>query len=76
MATLTLKLTAVGDALGVVLPHEALARLGVREGDVVHLVEAAEGYGLTGADPEFERQMAIGRAIMHRHRDALRELAR
>lgn len=71
-----LKLTAIGNSAGVVLPKEVLARLKVDKGDSVYLTESPDGYRLTPYDPDFERQMDTARKIMKRRRAVLRELAR
>ena len=75
-AVVTLKLTSIGNSVGVVLPKEALARLKLEKGDTVYLTEAPDGYRLTPYDPAFEEQMAEARRIMKARRAALRELAR
>ena len=72
----TLKLRAVGNSVGVVLPKELLARLKVREGDTLYAIETPDGIRLTTADPEFAEQMALARDIMKRRRSVLRELAK
>jgi len=71
-----LKLTAVGNSLGVVLPKEALARLKLAKGDTVYLTDSPDGYRLTPYNPEFEAQMDAARKIMKKRRAALRELAK
>ena len=71
-----LKLTAIGNSAGVVLPKEVLARLKLDKGDTVYLTESPDGYRLTPYNPEFEQQMDTARKIMKRRRAALRELAR
>lgn len=73
---LKLKLTAIGNSAGVVLPKEALARLKLDKGDAVYLTESPDGYRLTPYSPEFERQMDAARKIMKKRRAALRELAK
>jgi putative addiction module antidote len=70
-----LKLRAVGNSVGVVLPREVLARLKVGEGDLLHVVEAKDGIILTPLDPHVAEQVRIGRDVMHRFRDTLRVLA-
>jgi putative addiction module antidote len=72
----TLKLRAIGNSVGVVLPKELLARLDLREGDTVHVVESPDGLRLQRADPDFERQMETAREVMRRRRAVLRELAK
>ena len=71
-----LKLTAVGNSAGVVLPKEILARLKLDKGDTVYLTESPDGYRLTPYNPEFETQMEAARKIMKKRRAALRELAK
>ena len=71
-----LKLTAIGDSVGVVLPKEALARLKVSKGDTLYITETPDGYRLTPHDPAFEAQLAAAREIMKKRRAALGELAK
>lgn len=70
-----LKLRAIGNSVGVVLPREVLARLKVGEGDVLHVIETKDGIMLTPLDPEVAEQVRVGRDVMHRFRDTLRTLA-
>ena len=72
----TLKITQIGNSVGVVLPKEALAQLKIGKGDTVFLTQMPDGFRLTAYDPEFEEQMTAGRAIMKRRRNVLRELAK
>jgi len=71
-----LKLTAVGNSLGVVLPKEALARMKLAKGDTLYITETPDGYRLTPYSPEFETQMTAARRVMKKRRSTLRELAR
>lgn len=71
-----LKVTQVGNSIGVILPKEVAARLKVEKGDVIYLTESADGYRVTPYDPGFETQMQAARAIMKRRRNVLRELAK
>lgn len=71
-----LKLTQIGNSVGVVLPREALARLKAEKGDMLYLTETADGFRLTPYDPAFEDQMQAARKIMKQRRQALRELAK
>jgi len=71
-----LKLTAVGNSTGVVLPREVLSRLKAEKGDVIFLTETPDGFRLTPYDSEFEKQMKIARAVLKKRRAALRELAK
>ena len=73
---LALKLTAIGNSVGVVLPREALAALKLEKGDTIYLTESPEGYRLTPYDPQFAQQMTLARRIMKKRRNVLRELAK
>jgi len=71
-----LKLTQIGNSVGVILPKEILARLKLEKGDSVFVTDAPGGVTLTPYDPAFEDQMAAARRIMKKRRDVLRELAK
>ncbi|HMK80354.1 MAG TPA: AbrB/MazE/SpoVT family DNA-binding domain-containing protein [Xanthobacteraceae bacterium] len=71
-----LKITKIGNSLGVVLPKEALARLKVGQGDAVFLTEAPDGYRITLYDEQLGIQLAEVRNVMRKRRNALRELAK
>jgi putative addiction module antidote len=70
------KVTQIGNSLGVVLPKEIVERLGVTRGQHLSLSETANGIELSPYDPEFEAQMRLAEEIMDRYRDTLRELAK
>lgn len=72
----SLKVTAIGNSLGVVLPKDALSRLKVGKGDTLYVTETPDGYRLTPYDPTFEQQMKVARGVMKKRRAALRELAK
>jgi putative addiction module antidote len=72
----TLKLTQIGNSVGVILPKELVAKLGLAKGDTVYAVEQPDGVRLTTADPDFEAQMQVARAVMKKWRNVLRELAK
>ena len=71
-----LKLTQIGNSVGVVLPKDMLSRLKLEKGDTVFVTDTADGIRLTPYDPDFETQMALARGIMKKRRDVLRELAK
>jgi putative addiction module antidote len=73
---ITLKLTAIGNSVGVILPKEALAALKLEKGDTFYLTESPEGYRLTPYDPRFVQQMTLARRIMKKRRNVLHELAK
>ncbi|HET8876984.1 MAG TPA: AbrB/MazE/SpoVT family DNA-binding domain-containing protein [Casimicrobiaceae bacterium] len=71
-----LKLTQIGNSVGVILPKEMLARLRVEKGNVIYLTESPDGYRITPYSEEFEAQMKAARKIMKERRAVLRELAK
>lgn len=72
----TLKLTQIGNSVGVILPKEVLARLKLEKGDSLYLTDTPDGMRLTSQDPVFEAQMEAARQIMRKRRNVLRELAK
>ena len=76
MVMIALKLTQIGNSVGVVIPKEALARLKLGKGDTIYLTESPDGFRLTPYHPDFEAQMAAARYVMKKHRDVLRQLAK
>jgi putative addiction module antidote len=71
-----LKLRAIGNSVGVVLPKELLAPLNLAEGDVLYAVADRDGIRLVPYDPTFESDMELAREIMKRRRAVLHELAK
>ena len=74
--TIELKLCKIGEAVGLVLPEDALAKLKAGEGDTVYLTDAPGGLRLTVGGPEFARTMAVAEDISRRYANTLRELAK
>lgn len=72
----TLKLTAIGTSTGVIIPKEMLGRMKLARGDVVHVVETADGYLLTPYDPKVAAQVEAGREFMKEYRDTFKVLAK
>jgi len=72
----TLKLTQIGNSVGVILPKEVLARLKVEKGDSLHLTDTPHGVALTPYDPTFEEQLELGREFMREYKDTFRALAK
>ena len=72
----TLKLIAVGNSMGIVLPKEILERLRVGKGDRVYVIETPDGIELTPYDPELAVQLEVAEQVMRKDRDALKKLAR
>lgn len=73
---LKVKVTAIGNSMGVVLPKEALAKLRAEKGDVLYLVDGPDGLTLTPYQQDFENQMEAAEKVMKKYRNALHELAK
>ncbi|MFZ1501070.1 MAG: AbrB/MazE/SpoVT family DNA-binding domain-containing protein [Giesbergeria sp.] len=71
-----LKLTQIGNSIGVILPKEALARLKLSKGESVFLTETPDGYVLTPYDPALEEEIQAGREFMRDYRDTFHQLAK
>lgn len=76
LKTKPLKVRKIGTSLGIVLPKELLAELGIGEGDLVYPARTPAGLTLSPYDPEFAEIMEDSRDFMRRHRNAMRELAK
>jgi putative addiction module antidote len=70
-----LKITAIGNSAGIILPKELLARLRVEKGDELYAVDTPDGVRLTAYDPELAMQMEVAEQVMRDRRDLLRKLA-
>jgi putative addiction module antidote len=72
----TLKLTQIGNSVGVILPKEVLARLKLGKGDTVFVTDAVNGVILTPYDPALDQQIEAGREFMREYRDTFHQLAK
>lgn len=70
-----LKVTTVGNSVGVVLPKDLLAKLRVKKGDTLYAIETPNGVELTAFDSEAAFQMETAERVMRENRDVLRKLA-
>ncbi|MCY3627726.1 MAG: AbrB/MazE/SpoVT family DNA-binding domain-containing protein [Gammaproteobacteria bacterium] len=70
-----LKVTTVGNSVGVVLPKEVLARLRVEKGDILYTTETPNGIELSAYNPTFAEQMDTAETILRDNRDVLKKLA-
>jgi putative addiction module antidote len=71
-----LKLTQIGNSVGVILPKEVLAAMHVEKGDTLTLTSAPEGFRVTPYDLDKNSQFEVMRHVMKKRRNALRELAK
>lgn len=71
-----LKVSQIGNSLGVILPKEVITQLRVSKGDALWLVEGPNGYQITPYNPELSSQLEVAREIMKRRRSVLHELSK
>jgi putative addiction module antidote len=69
------KVIAIGNSQGVILPKETLARFNLQKGDTLYVTEGPLGIHLVPYDEEFAAQMEAAREVMRENRDVLRKLA-
>lgn len=74
---IALKVAQIGNSVGVVLPKEALAKLGVQKGDTLYLIDAPGGdMRLSAYSPGVAEEIALGEEFMDDYRDTFRALAK
>lgn len=74
---IVLQIRKIGNSTGLILPKELLARLNLKEGDKLHVVEqGGKQLQLTPYDPTFAKAMNVARKGMKAYRNALAELAK
>lgn len=73
---LKVKVTSIGNSMGIVLPKEAVTKLRADKGDVLYLVDTPEGLILTPYQQDFEAQMDAAEKVLKKYRNALHELAK
>lgn len=71
-----LKLTAIGNSTGIILPKEVQVKMNVTKGDGLYLTETRDGYVLSPFDEEFAVAVKAAEGFMKKYRDVLRELAK
>jgi putative addiction module antidote len=72
-----LQIRKIGNSVGVILPKELLARLRLKEGDKLHIVEQTErGLKLSPYDPHHVKAMEIARKAFRDYADTFKALAK
>jgi putative addiction module antidote len=72
-----LQVKKIGNSVGLILPKDLLARLKLKEGDRLHVIEQTErGFKLTPYDPKHAKAMTIARKVMDEYQDTFRALAK
>ncbi|MDQ7051141.1 MAG: AbrB/MazE/SpoVT family DNA-binding domain-containing protein [Enterobacterales bacterium] len=73
---LKVKITGIGNSVGIVLPKEALIKLKVEKGDSLYLLDTPDGLTLTPYQKDFEQQMQVAEKVMKNYRNTLHQLAK
>jgi putative addiction module antidote len=73
---LKVKITSVGNSMGILLPKEALNKMKASKGDTLYLIESPDGYTISPYQQDFEEQMEVAEGVMKRYRNTLRQLAK
>ena len=71
-----LKVTKIGNSLGVILPKELISNMKLGKGDALWASETVTGYKISPYDPEFSEQMNVARKLMKKRRQVLQELSK
>ncbi len=72
-----LQIKRIGNSVGLILPKELLARLKLRAGDKLHVVEQTErGIKLSPYDPKHAKAMEIARRSFRKYADTYKALAK
>lgn len=72
-----LQIKKIGNSLGLILPKELLARLKLKEGDKLHIVEQTErGIQLSPYDPKHAKAMELARRSFRKYGDTYKALAK
>lgn len=73
--TQKLKLTQIGNSIGIVLPKDLLEKLGVGKGDSITVTETPDGLQLSPWDEVKQSQLEAADRVIRKNRNMLRKLA-
>ena len=72
-----LQIKKIGNSVGLILPKELLARLKLKEGDKLYVVEQTErGIKLSPYNPKHAKAMEIARRSFRKYADTYKALAK
>ena len=75
--SVALQVRKIGNSLGLILPKELLARVKLKEGDMLHVVEQTErGIKLSPYNPKHAKAMEFARRSFREYADTYRALAK
>ena len=72
-----LRIREIGDSIGIILPKDLLARLNLREGDRLQVIEQTENsVTISTLGAQHSRAIQIGRQLMDEYKDTFSKLAK
>ena len=71
----SIKLSTVGESVGLVLPETFLKKMGVEVGDYLEVKETPNGIELSPTSADFSEAMEIAEKVMSDNRDLLQKLS-
>jgi putative addiction module antidote len=72
-----LQVRRIGNSLGLILPKNLLARLDLKEGDKLHVIEQTErGLKISPYDPKHAKAMEIARRAFRTYANTFKALAK
>lgn len=72
----TLRVTQIGNSLGVILPKEIANHLHVAKGDALYATLSPNGLEVSPYNPELEAEIEMGQAFMNEYRETFKVLAK
>ncbi len=71
-----LKVTKVGDSMGVILPKEFIEKCQINEGDLLEIMETPDGFVVKLDDAELKQQIEVAEEVMREDYYLLKRLAK
>jgi putative addiction module antidote len=71
-----LRVTQIGNSLGVILPKEITNHLHVSKGDTLFATLSPHGLEISQYNPELEAEIAMGQEFMNEFRETFKVLAK
>jgi putative addiction module antidote len=71
-----LRVTQIGNSLGVILPKEMINHLHVSKGDPLFVTLSPNGLEVSPYNAQLEAEIAMGQAFMNEYRETFKVLAK
>lgn len=73
---LKVKVTSIGNSMGIILPRAALGKMKIAKGDSLYLLEGIDSCFLTSYQEVSDKQIEISEKVMNKYCNALHELSK